>query len=527
MTYPMQPPMPSYEELAQTNLRLRQLVEDARAVISRQQGEIGVLTQPPNAIGIFQRWDDTSTIGEPVAVVTVGNRDFRVRTVREAAPVPGQQVFLNDAQVLIGTGRVSTTGVTGTVLKTLDDGRVLAATEMTSEMVLERAETVADALLEEGATVLVDPASHLVLELLEAADEVDRLWLEEVPDITYEDIGGLDDQLDKIRDAIELPFLHPELYAAMHLRAPKGILLYGPPGTGKTMIAKAVANQLAKPGRQSHFLSVKGPELLSKWVGESERAIRDIFDRARHLATEGDPVIVFFDEMDATFRTRGSGISSDVEATLVPQLLTELDGMEELRNVIVIGASNRQDLIDPAILRPGRLDIKIPVGRPDRSAAIDIFDRYLTDDLPYAAEHQVPGHLYKLRLGVLAADELFAKRSDTEFLEVTYTKGDKETLHFGDFASGAMIANIVSRAKTAAIKDHVDRRQPLGIRLEHLTEAIREEFKENEDLPNTTSPEDWARISGFKGEDIARVRRIFREASKDDEAETVSTGQYL
>jgi proteasome-associated ATPase len=513
-------------ELAEKLSRQNATLQRAQEVIRKQQAEIEALTTAPNAVGIFQGFYDGET-----AIVSVGNREHRVCITEELragnALRKGVRVLLNDSQVIIGTHGAQVSGTTGKITACLDGGRVLVETgDGGAEVVLSVAPSLADAVSEVGMTVLVDPSAQLVLEVLRDADEVSSLWLEETPDVTYDDIGGLEDQLGKIRDTVELPYLHPGLFAAMHLAPPKGLLLYGPPGTGKTMIAKAVANQLAnsKPGAVSHFLSVKGPELLDKFVGESERKIREIFDRARHLAKSGDPVVIFFDEMESVFRVRGSGVSSDTESTLVPQLLTELDGMEELHNVIVIGASNRQDLIDPALLRPGRLDVKIKVDRPDRDAAIDIFDRYLTPDLPYAAAHEVHGTEFKLTLGVHAADALYAKDADTEFLEVTYSKGTKETLHFGDFSSGAMIANIVARAKTSAIKDHLDG-QPLGISLEHLKAAIREEFKETEDLPNTTSPEDWAKISGFKGEDIVRVRRVFREAHDIDTVR--DTGQYL
>lgn len=520
----------SREELLAERTRLREVVQDARTMLQRQQEEIDSLTKPPNPVGVFRYWSKHPLVDDvesPLAVVSLNGRDMLVGVSPEVDEVPvGSRVFLNEASVIIGVDSTSMVGEVAEIVSLLDFGRVLVRTDANSEMVLDRADSVADELLEEGATVLVDPASRLVLEPLEAADDVSKLWLEEVPDVTYEDIGGLDDVIGQIRDAVELPYLHPALFKRLNLSPPKGILLYGPPGTGKTMIAKAVANQLAsgKPGARPHFLSVKGPELLDKWVGESERKIREIFERARHLASDGDPVVVFFDEMESVFRVRGSGVSSDTESTMVPQLLTELDGIEGLNNVIVVGASNRQDLIDPAVLRPGRLDVKVMIGRPDQQAAEQIFGKYLTLALPYQFGPSRATLLRELIRESAAA--LFAKDRDTEFLEVVYTNGEKEILHFGDFASGAMIAGIVARAKLSAIKGHLAG-EPLELAISHIKDAIAKEFKETEDLPNTTSPEDWAKLSGFKG-DIARVKRIFREATDKKPVQTIEkTGQYL
>ncbi|HEU5151200.1 MAG TPA: proteasome ATPase, partial [Iamia sp.] len=397
-----------------------------------------------------------------------------------------------------------------------------------------------------GDTVLLDSRSGLVLEKL-PRPEVEDLALEEVPDIDYDDIGGLDDQIEQIADAVELPFLHQELFAEHRLPAPKGILLYGPPGCGKTLIAKAVANSLAKKvaaatgdekGR-SYFINIKGPELLNKYVGETERQIRLVFQRAREKSEEGWPVIVFFDEMDSMFRTRGTGISSDMESTIVPQLLAEIDGVETLRNVIVIGASNREDLIDPAILRPGRLDVKIKIERPDEEAAAQIFGRYLTTDLPLDADEVESlggGDRHKCVQAMIEATvaEMYRVDEANQFLEITYQNGDKEIMYFKDFSSGAMIENIVRRAKKLAIKRHLAGAEK-GIRTEDLLASIHQEYKEHEDLPNTTNPDDWAKISGKKGERIVYVRTI---VTHDDDAggsevaggrsiERVATGQYL
>jgi proteasome-associated ATPase len=454
----------------------------------------------------------------------------------------GDEVVLNESLNVVLSRGAELSGEVVTVKELLEDGRrAMVLGRADEERVVDRAESLMEVQLRAGDSVLLDPRTDLLLERL-PRPEVEELVLEEVPDISYADVGGLDDQIESITDAVELPFLHRELFVRHRLPAPKGVLLYGPPGCGKTLIAKAVANSLAKKvaeqsgDRQarSYFLNIKGPELLNKYVGETERQIRLVFQRAREKSEEGVPVIVFFDEMDSLFRTRGSGISSDMESTVVPQLLAEIDGVEALRNVIVIGASNREDLIDPAILRPGRLDVKIKIERPDEEAAAQIFSRYLQSDLPLDAEEvaslgggdrdkAVRRMVETTVAAMYQADEL------NRFLEVTYQNGDKEVLYFKDFASGAMIENIVRRAKKLAIKRTIAQ-QGEGIRTDDLLDSIRQEYKEHEDLPNTTNPDDWAKISGKKGERIVYVRTLLaegKEATGGRSIERVGTGQYL
>lgn len=474
---------------------------------------------------------------------------------------PGQEVSLNEAFVVVAAGGYEPVGEIVTVKELLDDGRALVVGRSDEERVVRLAGSLVGAPLRAGDALTVDTRSGFVYERIPKA-EVEDLVLEEVPDIDYSDIGGLGPQIEQIRDAVELPFNHPDLFREHGLRPPKGILLYGPPGCGKTLIAKAVANSLAAAvarraaaaaadgpvdgvpaivetanQAKSYFLNVKGPELLNKYVGETERHIRLIFSRAREKASQGYPVVVFFDEMESLFRTRGTGLSSDVETTIVPQLLSEIDGVERLDNVIVIGASNREDMIDPAILRPGRLDVKIKIERPDPEGAREIFAKYLTSDLPIhaddLAEHQ--GDTAAVVDGMIqrVVERMYADTEENQFLEVTYASGDKETLYFKDFNSGAMIQNIVDRAKKSAIKDFLATGQR-GIRVEHLVTACVDEFKENEDLPNTTNPDDWARISGKKGERIVFIRTIVQDkngsgrtaAGRTIETAT-STGQYL
>jgi proteasome-associated ATPase len=444
-----------------------------------------------------------------------------------------QQLVLNEALNVVEARDFEIQGEVVRLKDLLSEHRAIVSLRGDEERVAEIAAPLLGERLSVGDHVLFDTRSGYLLEKLPKS-EVEEVVLEEVPDVSYEQIGGLTDQIEQIRDAVELPFLHKDLFAEYHLSPPKGILLYGPPGCGKTLIAKAVANSIAKKlghltGREvkSFFLHVKGPELLNKYVGESERQIREVFKKAKERAQEGMPVIVFFDEMDSLFRTRGTGISSDVESTIVPQFLAEIDGVERLRNVIVIGASNRQDLIDPAVLRPGRLDVKIRIDRPDRRAAKDILGKYLSTDLPY---HLSDGRTVAEVVPDLidqVVDHMYSASEENKFLEVTYANGEKETLYFRDFASGALIEGVVSRAKKYAIK-RIIATSERGIRLEDLLKAVRDEFREHEDLPNTTNPDDWAKIAGRKTEKIVHVRTITTgRAAESRKIETVTTGHYL
>jgi proteasome-associated ATPase len=523
------------------NEKLTYTLREARDHISALREEVDKLTQPPSAYGTLLGRNDDGTVD-----VYSGGRKMRVAVHPAIDPeqlVRGCEVVLNESLNVVMARTPEQTGEVVTVKELLEDGRrAIILGRADEERVCDLAEPLVGERLRSGDSVLMDTRSGLLLEKL-PRPEVEELVLEEVPDVTYADIGGLDEQIEQIADAVELPFLHQELYAEHKLPAPKGILLYGPPGCGKTLIAKAVANSLAtKVGARSgdknaksYFLNIKGPELLNKYVGETERQIRLVFQRAREKSEEGWPVIVFFDEMDSMFRTRGSGISSDVESTIVPQLLAEIDGVESLRNVIVIGASNREDLIDPAILRPGRLDVKIKIERPNEAAAAQIFSRYLTPDLPLDEEtvRDLGGGDPEKAVQAMierTVEEMYRTDKDNEFLEVTYQNGDKEVMYFKDFASGAMIENIVRRAKKLAIKRYLAG-GPKGIRLSDLIDSIHQEYKEHEDLPNTTNPDDWAKISGKKGERIVYVRTIVNRedggAAGGRAIERVATGQYL
>ncbi|MGH9301091.1 MAG: proteasome ATPase [Acidimicrobiales bacterium] len=522
------------------NEKLTFTLSQAREHVATLREEVDKLTQPPSGYGTFLGTNDDGTVD-----VFAGGRKMRVSLHPEielSGLHKGQEVVLNESLNVVLARSFDGSGEVVTLKELLEgEGRALVAGRADEERVVELAQSLVGVKLRPGDSLLMDSRTGLLLEKL-PRPEVEELVLEEVPDISYDDVGGLDTQIEAITDAVELPFLYRELFVEHRLPAPKGILLYGPPGCGKTLIAKAVANSLAKKvaasagdvAARSYFLNIKGPELLNKYVGETERQIRLVFQRAREKSEEGVPVIVFFDEMDSLFRTRGTGISSDMESTIVPQLLAEIDGVEALRNVIVIGASNREDLIDPAILRPGRLDVKIKIERPGEDAARQIYSRYLTPDLPLDAEEVAQlgeGDAAKTVEVMIETTVAEMYRTDTEnrFLEVTYQNGDKEILYYKDFASGAMIENIVRRAKKLAIKRTIAK-QGKGIRTSDLLESIQQEYKEHEDLPNTTNPDDWAKISGKKGERIVYVRTLMSEGTRTTggrSIETVGTGQYL
>ena len=486
--------------LAQQNEKLASTLREARDSLVALRAELDHLAQPPSSVALV-----TSLPGQGQIEVSVGGRLLRVSTLPDLDPGMleiGSRVLLNEAMTVIADAGGEHTGDTVRFRESMPDGRLLVSGANDDEAVLRTASGLGVDDLRPGDTLLADRRAGLALERVGRTEVVD-LTLDEVPDVSYGDIGGLQPQIEQIRDAVELPFRHRDLFAEFELRAPKGVLLYGPPGCGKTMIAKAVANAAG-----SHFLNIKGPELLNKYVGETERQIRLIFQRARELAGGGRPVIVFFDEMDSLFRTRGSGVSSDVESTIVPQLLSEIDGVEGLSDVLVIGATNREDLIDPAILRPGRLDVKIKLDRPDRSGARDILQRHLRPTTPInAAEADGDADGFRRRLITAIADRVYERTPENRFIEVTYAGGDHEVLYVADFVSGAMLANIVDRAKKAAIKE-VIRGGEHGLRVGHVLQACADEISENEELPNTTNPDDWARVSGRKGERIVFLRTL-------------------
>jgi proteasome-associated ATPase len=523
------------DQTQQKNERLVSSLQEAKTQIEALRKEVEKLTAPPSTFAIFYGTNSDGTIN-----VSLGGRKLRVNlhpSIPRDSLKKGQEVILNEGLNVIEARGYDPQGEIVHLKQLLDDGRAVVSLRLDDERVVEISDALKQQKLSVGDHLLFEPRSGYLTEKLPKS-EMEELVIEEVPDINYDHIGGLEKELEQVKDAVELPFLHPDLFAEHHLSPPKGLLLYGPPGCGKTLIAKAVANSIAKKlghlkGKdiRSYFLHIKGPELLNKYVGESERQIREVFAKAKEKASHGHPVIVFFDEMDALFRTRGTGISSDIESTIVPQFLSEIDGVESLRDVIVIGASNRQDLIDPAVLRPGRLDIKIKIPRPDKQGAKDILGKYLLADLPLAesamADQKLDRTAYVEHLIDTTVEAMYAKTEENRFLEVTYANGEKETVYFKDFSSGALIESVVSRAKKLSIKRTISDGEK-GLSSEDFLHAIREEFKEQEDLPNTTHPDDWAKIAGKKGEKIIHVRTLTNdEESEPREIETVSVGHYF
>jgi proteasome-associated ATPase len=523
------------DQTQQKNERLVSSLQEAKTQIEALRKEVEKLTAPPSTFAIFYGTNSDGTIN-----VSLGGRKLRVNlhpSIPSDSLKTGQEVILNEGLNVIEARGYDPQGEIVHLKQLLDDGRAVVSLHLDDERVVEISDALKKQKLSVGDHILFEPRSGYLTEKLPKS-EMEELVIEEVPDINYDHIGGLEKELEQVKDAVELPFLHPNLFAEHQLSPPKGLLLYGPPGCGKTLIAKAVANSIAKKlghlkGKdiRSYFLHIKGPELLNKYVGESERQIREVFAKAKEKASHGHPVIVFFDEMDALFRTRGTGISSDIESTIVPQFLSEIDGVESLRDVIVIGASNRQDLIDPAVLRPGRLDIKIKIPRPDKQGAKDILGKYLLADLPLAeyvmAEQKQDRTAYVQHLIDTTVEAMYAKTEENRFLEVTYANGEKETVYFKDFSSGALIESVVSRAKKLSIKRTISGGEK-GLTSEDFLHAIREEFKEQEDLPNTTHPDDWAKIAGKKGEKIIHVRTLTNdEESEPREIETMNVGHYF
>lgn len=471
--------------LTEKNGRLSKALHAARGQLAMMRSQLEQITKPPAQIATLV------AIESDELEVRLGAKQLRVGyapTVDPSELSVGMRVRLSEDLIVLGSLGYPAEGEVATVRETLPNSRVVVATSTGGEKTLVLAGRLRHGGITSGDSVLVDANAGTVFEKL-VREDVEQLLTPSIPDVTYADIGGLDDQIERVRDAVELPFKHPQLYTSFGLRAPRGILLYGPPGCGKTLIAKAVANSLGSAKEPACFLSVKGPELLNKFVGETERQIRALFARARSLADSGRVVVIFFDEMEALFRTRGSGISSDVETMIVPQLLAEMDGMESLDNVIIIGASNREDMIDPAVLRPGRLDVHIRIDRPSEQGASEILRIHLPDSLP----SQEP--VAKLR--ELAMELLYDKSERTEIFAVETSSAPRKQIYLADTVTGATIAAVVEAAKRLAIKDALAGKGQ-AMTAAHIRAAVQEQVSSAREMGGAALAEEWMGMFGAK-----------------------------
>ena len=559
-------------------LALFQIIRNFRELMLEMQRDLNALTSPPLPYGYVARL----FVEDQMVDIVMGNERRKVNVLSEidvAKLKIGQRVTLAAANLAILSvdEEWEKIGQEAKVSALLDNGaaRVITHLDETRDVML--AEPLREMKIREGDILLT--SGYFAFSKLPKV-EADELLLERVPEISFSQIGGLKNQIYTLLEAIEYPALYPELFKMHKLKPTKGILIYGPPGCGKTLLAKAVANRLAQKTREkigkdniwAYFINIKGPELLNKYVGETERKIREVFYRAKEKASEGCPVIIFFDEFESLFRTRGSGISSDVESTNVPQFLSMMDGVEELNNIVVIGASNRQDLIDPAVLRPGRFDLKVKVDRPDKIDAKEILKIYITSDLPWGEDSEGKQYVGQKNHSVidrlhggnrymvdLSTPELVVEHMinvvveylyydgrpvawtdrrgnqleyNTECIEITWADGEIKMLHIKDIlVSGAMIESVISRVKKAAIRRAVTTGKQ-GIRMIDFYESIRDEIKESSDLPNTNNPDDWAKIIGQRsesGQRIVNVRPIIgtNKIVFPKKTEKVNTGQYL
>ena len=387
----------------------------------------------------------------------------------------------------------------------LTDGRLRVGNETgISDAVVIRSSLLSKEKLKPGLDLRLDSNQRVAVEVIGMGKRLDRS-LARVEPIPWSRIGGQHEAVEAIRDSIELPYLHANLFKRFNHPVPKGFLLYGPPGCGKTLLGKATAHNLRLQIRdqtgEDHpefFLSVKGPEILNMWLGESERQVRDLFSQCREKAAEGHLAFLFIDEAESILGTRqASRIGNNILSTLVPMFCTEMDGLEALNNVVVIIASNRADLIDPAILRPGRIDRKIRVRRPDKEAAREIYKIYLNEELPLAEARD--------NLVNAIVDEHYSKGDPNRFLDVQYRSGRHDYLFRGDLASGAIIAAIVERAKEIAIKRSIEQKKESPLTRQDLLEALSKEYRENDLFPPSDITEDWLKLTDFEPGNVVRL----------------------
>jgi proteasome-associated ATPase len=503
----------------------RRDVEDAKRLLAEYEEAYQKLTSPANRTGVF-----LEMLEEGIALIAVGDSEFVVSIdpkLDVQALKAGVRVKVNDAYAIIGVMPPHPGGQVLKVSELLDKERLRVSQDPAGSIgrVVVRGHSLKKARIKVGDEVRVEPNFKVALEHFPKT-ETREYFYEEVPEIKWEDIGGQEEAIRLIRDTIEHPLLYPELYKKFDKKPVKGILLYGPPGCGKTLIGKATAHNLAKeyskrvgkPVRE-YFMYVSGPKILNMWLGETERMVREIFETARERSKEGRLVFIFFDEAESVLRTRSSGRWLNISNTVVPQFCSELDGLVNLENVVLILTSNRPDYIDPAVLRPERIDRKIKVGRPNKEATREIFSIYLHKDIPLDPNGDPDGPSDKEGLRQCFIDTItsFIWRSvpETEFVRVYLRNGGVETLYWRDLISGALIKSVVDRAKDSAIRRAIaEPDHPHGIRLEDLREAVRQEYRENEIFPKSDSLEDWLKLLDFEPENVAAIKPI-READRD------------